>query len=213
MKSSPLWLTLAVPAALAALVAVAVPTASSAPSASTLHDRAVSATASHVKAPTIAPVKGAVHIVQRGLVKDCEYIETGDPIGGEIAGAGVNRPVILVPADTPGNCFDLYNKFTYKPGDGNTYTGYEYQNGDGHCLWDNDGTLDVGAPCKANKPTEEFYGIAYFKGGPNPGWTVGDEVGGPSFEMGGQGDCTFYEDVTMQYDEGASCILWNFPQR
>lgn len=197
MRSPRRWLVLAVPVALAALVA-AVPAASSPPSAAVPHVKDAAAAAAHVN--------GVVHIVQRGLVQDCvnivNYLGSGLVLA-EIAGNGVNVPVTL---QAPGNCFNLYNKFTF---DG--YTGYEYQNGDGHCLWDNGGAfgvIEVGAACKAGKASEEFFGTQFFQGG----WYVGnvaadDGPNGVIYFMDAD-SCGLGSNVYM--DTGY-CIQWNFP--
>jgi hypothetical protein len=172
MRARHRWLVLAVPAALAA-VALAVPAASSAPPAAAPHVKAAAAAAGHAN-----PL---VHIVHRGLAKDCVYIQSGNTVE-QIKGGGVNLPVAL--ANPPGNCFNLLNKFTVGPFGTKTYTGYGYQNGDGHCLWDNGGTIDVGAACKAGHPNEEFFGVTLL---PDGDWTVAVVTRGPNVLMTGSG--------------------------
>jgi len=185
------WLALAVPAALAALVMGCAPAASTTPAV----------TASHVS--------GVVHIVHRGLVKDCEYItnalasENSDETVA-ISGNGVNQQVSL---KTTGNCFNLYNKFTDKI-NGVTYTGYEYQNGDGHCLWDNGRTVEVGGACVAGQKDEQFFGAHLT---PGFGWLVSDAAEGLSYVLNAP-DCAFGGLVTMTQVSVADCSIWNFPQ-
>ncbi|HEX3963575.1 MAG TPA: hypothetical protein VHZ03_44215 [Trebonia sp.] len=106
-------------------------------------------------------------------------------------------PVSL--ASGPGNCFSLKYPFPDPVGT----TGWEYQNGDGHCLWDNNGIIDVGGACKAGHPNEEFYGAELDKG---QGWIVSDEAEA-GYCMNGDGSL-----VVMSYvGGGGSCYLWNFP--
>jgi hypothetical protein len=184
------WLALAVPAAIAAFVAAA-PAASSPPAATAVHGRGVAATAPRTS--------DAVRIVQRGLVHDCEYISNYYAFGLEIAGNGVNEPASLVAA--PGNCFNLYNEFTW---DG--YTGYEYQNGLGHCLWQDDGIIELGAACKADHPNEEFFGAEYFS---SVGWLVSVVALGTGSYMYAP-DCGTSE---LYMGLGAQdCEYWTFPQ-
>jgi hypothetical protein len=182
MTSPRRWLLLAAPAALAALV-LAAPAASSA-----------------------APV--AAHA--KTVAADCETITNAlsSPANLSIAGGGVNHPVSLT---SPGNCFSLPFHSSYKdPYNGETYTEYEYQNGDGHCLFDNGGTIDVGAACEANHPNEEFYGLSY---DPGVGWlwsNVGaDGVYGYQTVVASQGCGP--GNVTMQIPTRADCQYWNFP--
>jgi hypothetical protein len=159
-------------------------------------------------ATSASAATGPVHIIHRGLVKDCVYIESFET-NLEIKGNGVNKPTTLTPA--PGNCFDLYNEFSY---DG--YTGYEYQNGDGHCLWDNGGTIDVGAACIAGHPKEEFYGISFTRG---EGWTVGDVEEGPSVYLSvplvaispSELACPVSGEAVGMASGSDDCNLWNFP--
>lgn len=134
---------------------------------------------------------------------DCVYITDyqaslieGEQVG--IAGGGVNAPVTL---ESPGNCFTLHYKNTF---DG--YTTYEYQNGDGHCLWNNGGTLDVGAACKADHPNEEFFGYHYYSG---LGWLWGNETAGDDLAYVNSPQCVIIAYV--QISDNASCGLWNFP--
>jgi hypothetical protein len=187
MRSRRNWLALAVPAALAALV-FAVPASASAPFA---------ATAPHVN--------GVVRIVHRGLVKDCEYIKNLDS-GEEIEDYGAGEPTSTV--KPPGSCFNLYNEFHYSTG-GKTYTGYEYQDTSGHCLWDNNGQIYLTTACLAGHPREEFYGITYYSG---VGWLFGDVEEGPTWEME-QAYCPTYSSGTVIMVKAGTgeCIYWNFP--
>jgi hypothetical protein len=201
MRSSRRWLVLAVPAALAALAALmfAVPAADSPLAASARQVNSVAAAAPHAN--------GVVHIVRRGLVHDCEYIEFSTTIL-EIAGNGVNKPVTLTTA--PANCWNLYNKFTVPYGT-TVYTGYEYQNGDGHCLFDNGGVIDVGAACKVGHPNEEFFAIPGSQK-EYGGWLISDVTRGPSVYMAAQdnadGNCGAGDIVDFADD---ACNTWNFP--
>jgi len=189
------WLVLAVPVALAAVM-LAVPAASSPPSAAGPHVKAAAAAAGHVTA--------VVHIVQRGLVQDCVAIQNWNN-GYSIAGNGVNNPVILTGG---GNCFNLLNKFTVGPFGTKTYTGYEYQNGDGHCLFDNGGTIDVGGACQANHPNEEFYGVSYVGA-----WSVSVvAVDNPNILMATQfSNCVTPATSGHIVMGGGGCNEWQFP--
>jgi hypothetical protein len=185
------WLIVAVPAAVAALV-FAVPGAFSGPAARTGH------------------ADGVVRIIQRGLVHDCEYIQVSDSIY-EIAGNGVNEPVSLTTA--PGNCWNLYNKFSVVFG-ATVYTGYEYQNGDGHCLWGDGTTIEVGAACKVGHQNEEFFGDFYTEGA---GWRVSDVTETPSHYMGAAIftttlACGVGSEVVLDPTDVLDCNYWNFPQ-
>ena len=145
---------------------------------------------------------------QSPAAADCVYITdypaslyAGTEVG--IAGNGVNEPVTL--ADSLGNCFTLHYPYTVKYSDGDTYTAYEYQNGDGHCLWDNNGTLDVGGACVSGHPNEEFYGVHYYSG---LGWSVGNVTAGEGYFINAS-YCDSGANVVIA--DNASCGLWNFP--
>lgn len=184
------WLVLGIPAALAAVM-LAVPAASSPPSAA----------APQAKAAAAGHVTAVVHIVQRGLVKDCVYWQFGGD--EEIAGHGVNNPVTMTGGT--GSCFNLLNKFTIGPFGTTSYTGYEYQDLSGHCLWDNGGTIDVGAACQAGHPNEEFYGVTYSNGG----WSVSvATVDDPSIWVGPEDQCQDGSEVQVP---GGCTSDWNFP--
>jgi hypothetical protein len=123
-----------------------------------------------------------------------------------IAGGGVNKPVTL---ESPGNTFCLEYPYPYETG-GTTYNSWEYQNGDGHCLFDNGGTLDVGAACQANHPNEMFYGVTFVKGS---GWewaNVGAGVGYFVTTNSNQ-SCDLGATVYVGLPNGDSCYYWNFP--
>jgi hypothetical protein len=184
------WLALAVPVAISTLAMGCAPAASS-PSAATPHAKDAAATAPHL---------GAVHIVHRGLARDCVYIQFGFQTDVYIKGGGVNKPVTL--SNQP-NCFDLLNKFSVPFGT-TSYTGYEYQNGDGHCLWDNGGTIDVGAACKLGHPNEEFFGLDY---APDVGWQVSVVAAdNPDIQMGST-NCQLGNPVVIP----GNCGGWEFP--
>jgi hypothetical protein len=183
------WLALAAPAALAALAMGCAPAASTAPAATAPH------------------VSGVVHIVHRGLVKDCEYITNA--LASEnshevvaISGNGVDQQVSL---KATGNCFTLYNKFTDKI-NGVSYTGYQYQNGDGHCLWDNGGIVELGGACVAGQHNEQFFGASLT---PGFGWVVSDVAEGLSRVLNAPG-CALGALVTVNVIM-ANCAIWNFP--
>lgn len=196
MRSRRRWLAVAVPAALAALVAGAV-LAGAAPAPASHVNRAAALQLNHVR------------IVQRGLVRDCEYIDAG---GIQIEGEGVNNPVAM--EFPPASCFNLYNKFTItivSPLTGNDVmaTGYEYQNLAGHCLWDNNGTIDMGEACAAGHTREMFYGIPGSQSAYG-GWLFSSVYGGEDVYMASPG-CDPGSDVIMTATVYA-CDTWNFPQ-
>ena len=152
--------------------------------------------------------RGVVHIVHRGLVQDCEDITNwaatkSSKETAAIAGQGVDYPVDLT---DPGNCFNLYNEFYYSY-KGKTYTGYEYQNGDGHCLFNDGGTLEVGGACQPTDDEEQFFGIAYYSG---TGWQWGVTADTTSYLVNANG-CEPGSQVQMAQASVASCSLWNFP--
>ena len=180
---------------------------------------AASASAAAATAATTAgraaagpPGRGVVHIIRRGLVQDCEDITNWDAsiTAGEtvaIAGQGVDFPVDLA---HPGNCFNLYNEFYYSY-KGKTYTGYEYQNGDGHCLFNDGGILEVGGACQATDDEEQFFGIAYYSG---TGWQWGVTADNISYLVNAYeagGGCGLGNPVEMTQASVAFCSLWNFP--
>jgi hypothetical protein len=134
---------------------------------------------------------------------NCEYIKVF-PYGVEIKGGGVNKPVTLTAG--VGNCFTLHNKRTW---DG--YTTYEYQNGAGHCLWQNAGTIEVGAACKADHPNEEFFGIPGSQS-EYGGWLFSVVADGPYTYMSSDG-CDAGAHVFMAPDTATiGCDAWNFPR-
>jgi hypothetical protein len=156
---------------------------------------------------TAPHVRGVVHVVRRGLVKDCEYITTYLDDGIDIGGNGVNKPVTL---QYETNCFNLYNEFYYSTG-GQTWTGYEYQNGDGHCLWNDGGTLELGAACQAAHPNEEFFGEDYDN--TVGGWLFSNVTDGPdSFvTTTSKASCDLGANVYVGIPGAYSCYNWNFP--
>jgi hypothetical protein len=161
--------------------------------------------------PGATASQGKIHIVRRGLVRDCEDIVNlfaTEAVNGAdiiaIAGNGVNEPVTL---KLTGNCFNLYNEFTTVYGT-TVYTGYEYQNGEGHCLWADGATVELGAACKAGHPNESFFGVKYNTSA--GGWEVADVTEGPNYWMDSSG-CADGFDVQMVYYTSAYCAIWNFP--
>lgn len=114
-------------------------------------------------------------------------------VGQSITGDGVNVPVFL----GAGNCFQPLNHFTYQG-----FSGYQYQNGDGHCLWLNGITVELGGACVAGHANEEFYGIAFVNG---EGWTIAN--------VGHQGGlmrpsaCSDGSEV--QILNSSSCVEWS----
>jgi hypothetical protein len=185
-------ITIGLATVLTALGAASAPVATTGAAASS-HSAGAANTAGHTV--PLLHVSGGVHIVNRGLVKDCVYFNTGPY---DIQGRGVNQPVTLSPA--PGSCFNLYNKFTVPYGT-TVYTGYEYQDLSGHCLWDNGGTIDVGAACKAGHPNEEFFGVKY---GSTSYWEVGDITRGFGVYMAGGSS----DHIVMR---SGTVFLWKFP--
>lgn len=161
------------------------------------------------RAAAAPPGRGVVHIVHRGLVQDCEDITNwaatkSSGVTAAIAGQGVDQPVQL---SDPGNCFNLYNEFYYSY-KGKTYTGYEYQNGDGHCLFNAGETLDVGGACQPTDDEEQFFGIAYYSG---TGWQWGVTADATSYFVNAFQSCDLGSEVQMTQVSVADCSLWNFP--
>jgi hypothetical protein len=186
------WLALAVAAASAALVVAAV-----------LPGAAPAATAAAPHA------NGIVRIVHRGLVRDCEYIENSpDETDADIVGNGVNKPVTLT-YGTPA-CFNLYNEFHYSY-DGKTFTGYQYQNTAGHCLWSNNTShiIELGVACNSTDTSEDFFALpgSYAAYG---GWVVSDVAEWPGDYLMDSPVCEQYAEVAMQV-AGPTCPYWNFP--
>jgi len=129
---------------------------------------------------------------------DCEYISNYYAGGLQIEGNGVNEPVTLV---DHGSCFTLTHQFTW-----HGYTGWEYQDLSGHCLWQDNGIIEVGAACQANHPNEQFFGYKLYSG---QGWKVAVVADGTGSFMG-SGGCSLGQRVNM-VPGGDVCDLWNFP--
>jgi hypothetical protein len=183
--------------AAAALVALSTVGASAASAAPVVAAQAQDAAA--------APMNGVVHIVKNGLVKDCVEIALSNS-GFQIWDEGVNAHTRLMPA--PASCWNLYNEFTVKYGK-TTYTGYEYQDLRGHCLWQNDGYIETAGACRRGNPSEEFFGLNYYHG---QGWTVSDVTSGPNYRMAGPE----FESFVAMYPKSEVAPLfltqyWNFP--
>jgi hypothetical protein len=158
---------------------------------------AAAATLSFASVASAAPVTQATPAAQ-ACPSGYFTISNHEPDGTvAIAGQGVNQAVVVEPT---GNCFERLFPFPSPLGG----TGYEYQNGAGHCLWWNaaDIAFELGAACKANHVNEMFYGISLASGG----WTVGN-LGAGSGVMD-PGYCEAGSDVF--YDSGSSCDRWNF---
>jgi hypothetical protein len=191
--------------------ALAIVAITSAVALTSLYPAGASAAASHPaaantpgRAATVPHTKGVLRLVHRGFVKDCEYIENYD-LGTEIKGNGVNATVSLT--KPPGNCFDLYNEYSYKA-NGVTYTGYEYQNGDGHCLWVNTSSLhlELGVACKAGDVDELFFGVPG-SDSEYGGWEVFAAAEPFDYMYCGPGN-----EVSMApVDDILTCDFWNFP--
>jgi hypothetical protein len=189
------------------IVAVALLTLSTAgasaagPAPAASHVTDASATATHGQ--------GVIHSIHRGLVKDCVEIELGNT-GLEIWDDGAGQPVILEPA--PASCWNLVNEFSVDFG-GTYYTGYEYQDLRGDCLWDDAGTISTAAgPCKDLANYESFFGINYYHSGHNgPGWTFTDSYWGPSWYMAYDYVPNPFQDVLMTPSDYTDSHLWNFP--
>jgi hypothetical protein len=132
----------------------------------------------------------------------CVYIQEAQASSFEIEGEGVNNPVRLTP--NPGSCFTLHNKFT-TPCGASVCTGYQYQDLSGHCLWDNGGTIDVGAACGgAGHINEDFYGISYLSS--CHGWQVSD-IGEDGLYMTAYG----YSGSEVNMTSSSTHACWNFP--
>lgn len=159
---------------------------------------AAAATLSFASVASAAPATQATPAAQ--ACPSGWFTITNNSPGGPfpILGNGVNNQVTLW---TTGNCFEKLFPFTSPTGG----TGYEYQNGDGHCLWWNagadPGSVELGAACKPGHPNEEFYGISYGSGG----WLVGNEGAASVMDPG---YCGYGAYVT--FDGGSSCDRWNF---
>lgn len=110
-----------------------------------------------------------------------------------IEGGGVNQPVELT---GDGNCFS--QKYPFPDPFGGT--GYEYQNGLGHCLWQDAGVIELGGACKAGHENEEFYGVNFVK---SEGWQVSNMANGGYM----------YADTSngQVYLGLGNDGLWNFP--
>jgi hypothetical protein len=185
-------------------LAAAVVTVASATTAIAASSHSTAAAGPASSAAAASHTSGVVRVVRRGLVRDCVYIANWEGAFG-IAGQGVNEPVDLA---APGNCFNLYDEFYYST-DGHTYTGYEYQNGDGHCLWNDGGTIELGAACQGAHTNEMFFGISLDQG---IGWLIGNVTSGIGHYMAWPncvGDGVVVRMVTS--DEPANCPYWNFP--
>jgi hypothetical protein len=182
------WLALAVPVAVAALVAGCAPAASSAPSATAPHVKDVAAAAAHVK--------GVVEI-HRGLVKDCEYISNTGVGGAEIAAHGPGNPVSL--AYTGASCFNLMHEFHWEG-----YTGWQYQDLSGRCLYEKRGVISVGGPCSASDTGEDFFGVRYVK---DVGWLVSNVFLGTGSYMYAPSCLTARVDMGLGTHP---CAYWNF---
>jgi len=137
--------------------------------------------------------------VARSSVAEFCYTITNYSSGElSIVGNGVNNPVTL---GEIGNCFDQINGFTYQG-----YTGYEYQNQSGHCLWNNGGTLEMGAACTAGRANEEFFETLYTT---DEGWFIGNVADGVTGGAVGSPGCTIGSQVQM-VTSARDCIVWNF---
>jgi hypothetical protein len=172
------WLILAVPAALAALVVGAVPAASTAPAATAAH------------------ATGVVEI-HPGLVKDCEYISNTGVGGAEIVGHGPGNPVSLT--YTGASCFNLMHSFTWEG-----YSGWQYQDLSGHCLYQNRGVIEVGGGCSASDTSEDFFGVKYYN---DVGWLVSNVATGTGSYMYSP-SCLTAVDMGLGTQD---CEYWNFP--
>jgi hypothetical protein len=200
LRSSKLRMLIAVAAVAAASAAMALPAsaataqpgANTAPALMAVHGQAAKDTARTQPPPPCAA--NNVTIVNA---------PSGDY---SIAGDGVNEGVEL---EAAGNCFTLHNKGTYTGVNGTAdYTTYEYQNGDGHCLWQNNGIVEVGSgACVADHPNEEFFGIAYTSG---EGWGWGNVARTDQDLVEGDDLCTVDSNVVIQSSNNG-CEFWNFP--
>ena len=120
-----------------------------------------------------------------------------------IQGDGVNNPVHLTA--TP-NCFQVIHQGSYTdPLTGAKYTTYEYQNGDGHCLWQNALVVELGGACTPGHPNEEFFGYFFVTG---DGW-IWDTVATGTGYYADSNTCGSGGEVVL--DDYDQCPWWNFP--
>ncbi len=92
-------------------------------------------------------------------------------------------------------------------------TGWQYQNGDGHCLWLNDTSyeLELGVACNAGDDSEDFYGLydSHYVWG---GWLVSNAYSTALYTMGMEVACPASGvNVYMQLSPSQTRNLWNFP--
>jgi hypothetical protein len=201
-----------VAAALVALNTTGPSTVGSAPAAAAPHAMHVSATAAHAHA------QGVLYSIHRGLVKDCVEIQIYDGIeytgyNMQIRDEGAYNRTIMWQA--PGSCWNLINEFGVDY-NGTDYTGYEYQDLRGDCLWDDNGAIETSAVCTDLANYESFFGVHYY---PGEGWTVADTYWGPSRIMATPTPIVDYAVVNMDnsstIDDGCAPFcpshFWNFP--
>jgi hypothetical protein len=190
-----------VAAALVALNTTGPSTAGSAPTAAASHAVQASADAEHRE--------GVPYSIHRGLVKDCVRIELGD-LGWNIWDNGADSKVTIV--DGLGSCWNVVNSFGIKL-DGHHYSGYEYQDLRGDCLYDNAGSIvTVTGPCFDLNSYESFFGIKYYANAPTgSGWTVSAVASGPNSYMAASPFCDPGYYVDMEATTYPGCVWWNFP--
>jgi len=191
-----------VAAALITLSTTGAPAVSPAPTGAASHATDASATAAHPQ--------GVLHVIRRGLVKDCEEIQLGNT-DLQIWDEGPYRPVELLPA--PGSCWNLHNT-SYAWFGGKRYKGFQYQDLRGDCLWDYAGTITT-APgaCQSGKSYQTFFGLNYYHNGHNsPGWIVTDALYGLSEHMDANYNPYVGEFVVMNpSNDNQDSHFWNFP--
>jgi hypothetical protein len=161
--------------------------------------------AAHAAAVTAqAQIASAVHAtVARDVAKDAPppcasgYAPlTNYDLGLGITGNGVNEGVIVYGS---GNCFEAVDHFTSTSG----YGGYEYQNGDGHCLWQDAGLIELGSStCVSGHPNEQFYSVKT-----TGGWLLYNVANGDGDMDADQAGCVSGTEIYI--DGNDSCDVWN----
>jgi hypothetical protein len=188
-----------VAAALVALGTTGAAAASPAPAAA--HLMHASATDAH------AHPQGVLYSIHRGLVKDCVEIQLGST-DLQIWDNGAYSDVSL--SGAPASCWNLINEFGVQYG-GTVYTGYEYQDLRGDCLWDDGGYIETSPFCTDLANYESFFGVAYYhSGNDGPGWRFADAYWGPSRVMA---VASSYGPLQMlpTGDLSGYVYQWNFP--
>lgn len=139
----------------------------------------------------------------------CVEIQIGNT-GYQIWDNGPYKPVWLVKA--PGSCWHhVYPSYAWWGGQ--EYTGWQYQDLRGDCLWDNGGIIYTTPACGGGKSYQTFYGLNYYHNGHNsPGWIVTDGYFGPRDFMDTAYSPHTYANVFMSANNDTEdSHFWNFP--